>query len=228
MERKNSLFFVTLHALHKTGVLKDIILVGSWCHYFYRQYFDNAPEIPAVRTLDIDFLVPNPPKIKKEVNIPEILTALGFSPLHNYTTGYVKYVHPELELEFLTPDLGKGKGSEPYRILQLHIQAQGLRFLNFLQDYVMKVTYKGITIQMPEPAAYVLHKFIIYKRRTKKEKRDKDLQAAKDIGKFLLQKDEQRKRLSEIFNDLPQKWQAKIKNNLKEDFPALYKFLQKD
>jgi hypothetical protein len=227
MERNDNLFFATVRALHKAGALEGIILIGSWCHYFYRQYFDNAPEIPAVRTLDIDFLIPNPPKIKKEVNIPEILTALDFNPIHNYTTGYIKYGHPELELEFLTPDLGKGKGNEPYRIPKLHIKAQGLRFLNLLQAYTMKITYEDITIRLPEPAAYVLHKFIIYKRRTKKNKRDKDLQAAREIGEFLLQKDEQRKRLSKIFNDLPEKWQAKIKENLKEDFPVLYEFLHK-
>ena len=226
MKRKSDLFFATLHALDKAGALEDIILIGSWCHYFYRQYFKNAPEIPAVRTLDIDFLIPNPPKIKKEVNIPEILERLNFIPMHNYTTGYIKYAHPELELEFLTPDLGSGKGNEPYTIDKLHIKAQGLRFLNFLQSYVMKITHKDITIQIPEPAAYVLHKFIIYKRRTKKQKKDKDLQASKEIGKFLLQKDEQRKRLSEIFNDLPKKWKTKIKDNLREDFPELYELLK--
>ncbi|PKM99285.1 MAG: hypothetical protein CVU78_07095 [Elusimicrobia bacterium HGW-Elusimicrobia-2] len=110
MERKNDLFLATLIALHEKGVLRDIILVGSWCQHFYKGYFNNAPEIPVVRTLDIDFLVPNPPGIKKDVNIPDILDGLGFMPSHNYTTGYTKYVHPELELEFLTPDLGRGKG----------------------------------------------------------------------------------------------------------------------
>jgi len=31
---------------------------------------------------------------------PEILRTLDFTPTHSYTTGYTKYVHPELELEF--------------------------------------------------------------------------------------------------------------------------------
>jgi len=64
-----------------------------------KNYFSNAPEIPLLRTLDIDFLIPNPPRIHKEVNIPEILEDLDFIPLQNYMTGYTKYVHPELELE---------------------------------------------------------------------------------------------------------------------------------
>ena len=48
-------------------------------------------------------------------------------------TGYTKYVHPELELEFLIAELGRGKGNKPYEIPKLHINAQGLRFLNLLQ-----------------------------------------------------------------------------------------------
>jgi len=48
--------------------------------------------------MDIDFLIPNPAKIRKDINIPKILRTLDFTPTHSYTTGYTKYVHPELEL----------------------------------------------------------------------------------------------------------------------------------
>ena len=113
MKRKSSLFFKILNSLYNAGILQDIILIGSWCHYFYKDYFSNAPEIPLLRTLDIDFLIPNPPRIQKEVNITKILEDLDFMLLQNYMTGYTKYVHPELELEFLIADLGKGKGNEP-------------------------------------------------------------------------------------------------------------------
>ena len=134
MTKQSDLFLDTLNALHKTGALKDIILIGSWCHHFYSIYFNNAPEIPITRTLDIDFLIPNPHRIKKDINIPEILSALGFIPIHSYTTQLTKYAHPDLELEFLTPDLGRGKGSKPYIIPKLHINAQGLRYLNLIQS----------------------------------------------------------------------------------------------
>ncbi len=72
MERKSNLFYSILYSLHDVGVLEDIILIGSWCHYFYRIYFSNTPEIPLLRTMDIDFLIPNPIKIRKDINIPEI------------------------------------------------------------------------------------------------------------------------------------------------------------
>lgn len=186
MKVKSNLFISTLRALQKAEVLNDLILVGSWCHYFYRIYFDNSPEIPAVRTLDIDFLIPNPFKTNKEVDIPRILKALDFRPVQNYPSGHTKYVHPELELEFLTPELGRGKGDKPYEISKLHINAQGLLYLNLLQSQTTKVESKDIKVILPEPAAYVLHKFIVFERRKKKGKAMRDIKAAKEIGEFLL------------------------------------------
>ncbi len=227
MERKSSLFFKILNSLHAAGALQDIILIGSWCHYFYKDYFSNAPEIPLLRTLDIDFLVPNPPRIKKEVNIPEILESFDFMPLNNYLTGYTKYSHPELELEFLIADLGKGKGNEPYRIPKLHINAQGLRFLNLLQSHTIEIKYLDMTVVVPEPAAYVLHKFIIFERRLSKEKQLRDLKSAKEIGEFLLGKRKEKKKILDIFNSLPKKWQKTILRNLETYSKLLFDFLSK-
>ena len=227
MEAKSNLFISTLRALQKAGVLNEIILVGSWCHYFYRIYFDNSPEIPVVRTLDIDFLIPNPPIIKKETDIPKILKTLDFRPVHNYPSGYTKYVHPELELEFLTPELGRGKSDKPYEISKLHINAQGLRYLNLLQSHTIKAKSEDVKVILPEPAAYVLHKFIVFERRKKEEKMIRDLKAAKEIGEFLLKKASQRKKLKLVFRSLPKKWQKKIVKNTKDKSPLLFDFLNK-
>ncbi len=226
MERKNDLFFSLLKELQKEGVLNELILIGSWCHLFYRHYFNNAPAIPAVRTLDIDFLVPNPFRAKKEVNIPALLDKLDFTPLISYGTGYTKYAHPELEIEFLTPELGKGR-EKPYIINNLHIQAQGLRFLNFLQEHLIKINYKNIGVRVPEPSSYVLHKFIIFERRAKKDKKERDLESARKIGEFLLKNDNQKKKLKQLFHEMPKKWQNKIKDNLKENSTVLYEFICK-
>lgn len=227
MKRKSNLFLNTLNVLEKAGVLEDIILIGSWCHYFYRVYFSNAQEIPLLRTLDIDFLIPNPPKIHKDVNIPEILETLDFVSFHDYLTGYTKYVHPELELEFLIADLGRGKGNKPYEIPKLHINAQGLRFLNLLQSHTIKIEYENVNVMVPEPAAYVLHKFIIQERRLNKEKQKRDLLSAKEIGEFLLQNKTQQKKITEIFNSLPGKWQKLVLRNLKDNSKLLYDFILK-
>ena len=227
MERKSNLFLNTLNALYESGVLEDIVLIGSWCHYFYRVYFSNAQEIPLLRTLDIDFLIPNPFNIRKDVNIPEILGNLDFVSSHDYLTGYTKYVHPELELEFLIPELGRGQGNKPYEIPKLHINAQGLRFLNLLQSHTIKIEYENINVIVPEPSAYVLHKFIIQERRINKEKQKRDLLSSKEIGEFLIQNQTQQKKMSEIFNSLPVKWQKIVLRVLKINSKLLYDFLLK-
>ncbi len=225
MTKQHNLFLAILNALHKSEVLKDVILIGSWCHYFYRIQFKNAPEIPVIRTMDIDFLIPNPPKKGKDINIPDILHDLEFISKHNYITGNTKYVHPELELEFLIPELGRGKGSKPYEIPKFHINAVGLRFLNLLQSNIMKIKFKNIEVTIPEPAAFVLHKFIIQERRKNKEKQKKDLLAAVSIGEYLLQTKEQSKKLKDVFNSLPKKWQATIIKNIKQNSTSLFEYL---
>ena len=227
MKRRSSLFFKTLGKLNEKGVLADVILIGSWCHYFYRVYFSNSPEIPLLRTLDVDFLIPNPPKIHIEVDIPEILETLDFVASHDYITGHTKFVHPELELEFLIAELGRGKGNEPYKIPQLNINAQGLRFLNLLQPYVIEIKYKNLNVKVPEPAAYVLHKFIIQERRLNIEKQKRDLLSAKEIGEFLLKNKNQQKKIKDIFISLPKKWQKTILRNLENNSKLLFDFLLK-
>jgi hypothetical protein len=42
---------------------------------------------------------------------------LDFTPTHSYITGYTKYEHPELELEFLTPELGNSHPVDKSHIL---------------------------------------------------------------------------------------------------------------
>jgi hypothetical protein len=227
MEEKNNLFIATLKALQEVGALNELILIGSWCLYFYRIYFKNSPEIPTVRTLDINFLIPNPPKIKKEINIPKILENLNFKPIQSYPTGYTKYTNPELELEFLTPELGRSKGDKLYKINKLHVSAQGLRYLNLLQSYTLKIKTGDIKVILPEPAAFVLHKFIIFERREKQEKMMRDLNAAKNIGEFLLKDSKQKSKLKEIFNSLPKKWKRRIEKNIKDNLPPLYGFFKR-
>jgi hypothetical protein len=83
VEKKQSkLCLEVLRRLHKTGVLDDLILVGSWCVYFYKDYFSNVPFIDqtTIRTRDIDFLIDNPATMKHEVNVLDVLQELNFKP----------------------------------------------------------------------------------------------------------------------------------------------------
>jgi len=142
------------------------ILIGGWCPLVYKEYFGNPVEISMQRTADLDFLVPNPLRIHKDVDVSVIFDELGFDRKVSLLEGYEKYVHPDLEVEFLTPERGRGK-SKPYTIDKLHVNAQGLRYLDLIQNHTIKTSYKGVSINVPEPSVYVLTQ--VHSKRQAKE-----------------------------------------------------------
>ncbi|MGD0822134.1 MAG: GSU2403 family nucleotidyltransferase fold protein [Desulfomonilia bacterium] len=224
MGREHDLFFAVLTRLDEEEVLQDIILIGGWCPLVYREYFGNPAEISMQRTTDLDFMVPNPPHIQKDVDVSRILERLGFDRNISMLDGYVKYVHPDLEVEFLTPERGKGR-DKPYAIEKLHVDAQGLRYLDLLQGHVMRASYNGISINVPEPAAYVLHKFIISGRRTKSFKREKDIETARQVGEYLLGHESQRRMLRDIYAGMPGRWRKELLRIIRNASDKMYEFM---
>ncbi len=120
--------------------------------------------------------------------------------------------------------LGKYR-REPYEIKKLHINAQGLRFLNFLQYYTIKIKDDNIEVTVPEPSVFVLHKFIISQRRKKRAKAERDIDAARILGEFLLDINSQKEKMENIFKDIPKKWQKKVLKGVKGNSEKLYDFL---
>jgi len=224
MEEKYKLFSAVLEKLQEEDVLNGLVIVGSWCQYYYRILFDDAPEIPLIRTTDIDFLVPNPSKFKNKVDVTELLNSLGFDSDFDYSTGLVKYVHPDLEIQFLTPALGRIKDT-PYEIKKLNINAEGLTYMKMLQDYRFSMTHNDVTIWLPEPEAYTLHKILISNKRKNPAKKEKDLMAAKSIGEFCLEYENHRERLKSIYDHMPKKWQKTLSGILKKLSPEMFSFL---
>jgi hypothetical protein len=225
MEKRYKLLYKVLEELHTAGVLEKFILVGSWCHYFYQFLFDGAPEIPLLRTTDIDFLVPNPVQIERNVDVSTLLNNLGFDSDFDYHSGLIKYVHPDLEIQFITPAIGRGKKA-PYEIKKFNINAEGLRYLTLLQENRFPIIHNHIKLWIPEPEAYILHKILISQKRKDEVKRNKDLMSAKEIGEFCLTIENRRKRIKSIFMSLPLKWRKNILNNVVQISPQLHGFLQ--
>ena len=111
MEKKQSeICLEVLRRFHKAGILKDLILVGSWCVYIYKDYFSSNSSIEhaALKTRDLDFLIDKPSTLKNRVDIPALLEDLGFVSIFKGHKGYIKLDHPELILEFLVPEKGRG------------------------------------------------------------------------------------------------------------------------
>ena len=215
MEKKQSeLCLEILRRFHKAGILKDFILIGSWCAYFYNEYFSGTPYLDrvAIKTRDIDFLIDNPAKIKQKVDIPELLKDLGFITVFKGHEGYIKLEHPDLLLEFLVPEKGRGT-DKPYPLPKLGVNAVSLRFLTFLSSNTIKVKVEDFHITLPHPANFALHKLIIFQRRLKADKATKDKSIAIEILKSLVDKGESAV-VKQVFNSIPQKWQNRVVKGL--------------
>ena len=76
--KQHELCMTVIRRLHETGVLKHLVLIGSWCLPLYRDYFKDVGELYPVKTRDIDFLVPLASVFRKHVNLPDLLKDLGF------------------------------------------------------------------------------------------------------------------------------------------------------
>ena len=170
MEKKTyDLCLEVLKRFENAGVLKQIILIGSWSIYFYKHYFNSESYSTFIRTRDIDFLVPISPRFKEKLDIFKLVEDLGFLEHHKGAQGYIKFEHPDLTIEFLVPERGRGS-DKPYPIPQLGINAVALRYLDFLVENTITIKSDDLDIRLPHPAAYALHKFIIFKRRRKIDK----------------------------------------------------------
>jgi hypothetical protein len=203
-----------LRRLDSAGILKKVILIGSWCIPFYKGYFTNVKYLPSIKTRDVDFLVPTPLRTKTKVDVPGLLKDMGFIVGFKGSQGYIKLEHPELVIEFLVPEKGRGI-DKPYPLPQLGLNAQALRFLNFLIDDTVHIKVEDILVTLPHPANFALHKLIIFQRRRNLEKITKDRNAAIKILKALINKGET-KVIKAVFNSIPQKWQKKILKGLEK------------
>jgi hypothetical protein len=140
VEKRYALFLEVLRRFQAAGLLKELILIGSWCQHFYRSYFAGLRYTPTIRTRDMDFLVPVPLRIKNKVDVEELLRNEGFVVTFSGGAGYMKLMHPELIVEFLVPEKGRGS-DKPYPLPQLSMNAQPLRFLDYLLQNIY--THRG-------------------------------------------------------------------------------------
>ncbi len=211
MEKKQyKLCLEVLSRLQKEGVLGDLILVGSWCTYFYTEYFSGTPYIDhgTIKTRDLDFLVPHPARLKARSNLAELFKDLGFIVSFKGAQGYIQLDHPDLILEFLVQEKSR-RTVKPIELPQWGINATPLPLLNFLASTVITVAMEGITLKLPHPANYALHKLIIAQRRTKEDKAQKDKNIALSVLRGLMRKGESQT-ISRVFQSAPAGWQKKI------------------
>jgi hypothetical protein len=120
--------------------------------------------------------------------------------------------HPELIVEFLVPEKGGGT-DRPSPLPQLGLNAQPLRFLDFLAQNTITTKVKGTLVTFPHPASFALHKLVVLGKRPTPEKQMKDKEAAVRIMKALIDKGEENF-IKKVFRTMPRRWQSKVKKAL--------------
>jgi Nucleotidyltransferase len=220
------LFHKILLKFHLSGILENVILIGSWVLPVYKRYFNDSPEIPILRTSDIDFLIPNPPKIGKKIDIPKLLGEFEFEEQFSLLGNHTKFVHPDLEVEFLIPEIGR-KRNKSVMISEYKVTAQPLRYLYFIQDHTLKVNYSFVQLIVPEPTVFVLLKFLLTIKRKNKAKVDKDISTAVELSDFLLKLPDQIEKFEKMYSEMPKTWQKKLLNIIEGKSPELFEILSK-
>ncbi len=189
------------------GLSEHLVLIGSWAEYFYMEAELLPDYEAAIRTLDIDFLVKNLKKPNPPLNIIGLAKEEGFLVDEDCLTGVTRLLSADgFEIEFLIAQ--KGKGDNPYLKTNLGITAQALRHLDVLKDNIIPVDYMGISVNVPAPEAFVLHKMIINEER--KDKIEKDRQVINRMYRYLNQD-----RLDLLKSKLTKKEQKVVDNYIK-------------
>ena len=204
-----------LKKLNDVKVLPDLVLIGSWATLFYKDYYFSDNFFPVIFTRDIDFLFPSPLNSRVKVDLVNLFKDLGFVIDFKGPEGHIKLQHPELIIEFLVPEKGRGSSGKPFKIPKLGINATALRFLGLLTDDTIKIVFEDIPVTLPHPINFAYQKLIIASRRSQKEKTEKDIASAVELIKSIV-KMNQTQKLQIKFKSLPPKWQAKVLDSLKK------------
>jgi len=212
---KFELLYSVLSSLHKAGVLTDCVLIGSWCQDFYRQLWGNPFQIPAARTTDADLLLSKQLKFKNSVDIAAIMEQNGFKIQRSSTTDAMRFIHEDFKFEFLA-DAGAKPDENVFFFKNLRISAQELHFMSIPLKYNFVVPFRDISLRLPEPEAFALHKLIVSQYRKKREKKEKDIEAVRGMFLFFKDKPHHVRRLHQILGELPKGWQKKITDALRK------------
>ncbi|OGX36436.1 MAG: hypothetical protein A3D87_00180 [Omnitrophica WOR_2 bacterium RIFCSPHIGHO2_02_FULL_50_17] len=142
-----------------------------------------------------------------------MLDDLGFRVTFHGSEGHMKLIHPDLIVEFLTPERGRGT-DEPVSLPTLGINATALRFLNFLSEGTIKIQVEDFKVTLPHPARFALHKIIIAQRRKNKDKARKDNMMASEILNDLMEAGE-KESIRSAYEDMNTQWQKRVIAGLK-------------
>jgi len=180
-------FLGLLKEFKQKGALEHLVLIGSWCLPVYREHYP-IPRF-AFTTSDVDFSINRPRNLRQSsgIALQESLTKLGYVPKSGILSKAEKYIPApdseanSLSIEFLCEP---GRNAlEPYLLPGLGIVANPVPYQKNLLESRMTLTYKKISVQLPRPDVWAIHKIAISQLRKGK---DHGLKMIKDMDNALV------------------------------------------
>lgn len=202
-----------LAALARVGLWEaGAEVVGSWCFRIYQAHLGVS--VYPLRTDDLDVLIPIP-WLGQPVDLSELLRGLGF--MERITPdGSTVYHRPGIRVEFLSAARGRST-EEAKPAAGLGVRSQALRFMDLLLDNPLRIKIMaGVTVTVPAPSVFTLHKLLISARRTKEHKRVKDAAQAIAVARYVLTDARQRASLKAAWQELLPSWRKRVHSAIKQ------------
>ncbi len=219
MSDNSNAFLDVIRALHSEGLLEEILIVDSWCQHLCRFHFQNPPTLSALRTNDLDLLLPRKLRVSPPLQISGLMRKLGYEERTAHD-GSTQYISVALNVEFLVPEIGPGI-NRSYRVASLGINAQPLRLLEMLQAHPMTVPYESLPVRVPDPVDFAFHKLLISKRRRDSRKAEKDILTGRELVLFLNDHPVWRASITPRFQSLSRNTKADLVNIAHKRVPEL-------
>lgn len=201
-----------LKVLDNEGILKNVILIGSWCLLFYKYIFDGFR--PIIRTTDVDFYVPNIHAIKEKTNLINSMKEINYDLISDTLTQRSTFISPDgFELEFLAR-LNRNRLS-CIKLGDTGIYAESLPYIEIFSSNYITINFNNMSLNIASPSSYIVQKLLIINSR--KEKKEKDIVSIKEVMTFIKASNKYKSELASLINSLPKKWKRLIKKNALEN-----------
>ena len=213
---KEEKFFEVLNILNEYNLLNDLVVIGTWAEFLYKENNLLQGFNSESKTMDIDFLIINKNKPQDKINLPLIFKEKGYlvdKDRFNDTT--IIMTDDGFQLEFLLSKLGEGL--EHSLETNTGIKALTLRHLDILKKYSISLEYNGILVKVPIPEAYIIQKMIINETRSKDKQKSDNLKI-KNLYKYI-----DKNKFDEIYNNLSKKQKKKVENYLNTNIKKEHK-----
>lgn len=209
--------FKVLEILKSVGIENNVVLIGSWAEMFYEEILDGYEA--NIRTTDVDFLYLNVNKPTEKINFTEVMKSHGFGFEEDYFSGKTKYYNTELEIEFLSKKTRDNRQVVEVKGLGVGVECiGGLEIIDHNYMTHKSIRY-GLTVNLPTPAVYCIHKILINDSRSK-IKAEKDAESIRRILPYLLYGKSGKEDFYSIYSSLSKK-QMRIFNNNAEKLGIL-------